>query len=86
MKPRTDRELLIILRDNIDLLETGLCYLALDCQRELLISKAEEYKIIKYIHNHKPKKTWNTNSYYWQPRLKPPRLRWLNKRIKLLSK
>lgn len=69
MKTRTDRELLIILRDNIDLLVTGLCSVNNILLKEKFISFEEWGKLDMFIKTHIPHnrfyiKNYPYNHYY----------------------
>ena len=82
---KTNREILIIVRDYKIFFYSSLCRLLLELQNRDLISKDELNKIRRYLYKNKPKKLWNHN-YFWKPGLWIPRLRWLNKHIKKLTK
>jgi|WetSurMetagenome_2_1015567.scaffolds.fasta_scaffold273675_2 hypothetical protein len=91
---KTNREILIIMRDHKDLFYSGLCKLVINCKLCLLISTEEEMKILRYISHNKPKKDsplfdkeWNNEiGYYWSIYEWAPRERWLNYHIKKLTK
>ena len=85
---RTIKELLIILRDSIELLETGLCLICLKLMLSDSITEAEYNYIHDYIYDNRPSKksklygNSDANPYYWDQGDKEPRLRWLNYHIK----
>jgi hypothetical protein len=96
---KTINELLIIMRDNIDKLQTGLCLLYdtlyYDCK---LITLDEAILLKNYINNNAPtikSKLFEPHDsiYYWPVEARvgkieaiKPRLRWLNYHIKITSK
>jgi hypothetical protein len=79
---RGDKELLIILRDNINKLRTGLCFLATQLRWERILTADEEIRIIQYISIHRPKGSGKFEKYYfWPPREQEPRIHWINKQL-----
>lgn len=85
-------KLLILLRDSHikEPYHQGLCYTASQLYWTGKIKYKEFERLRLYLLDNKPKhrpvtcnkKDWLDN-YYWTRRYKPPRLRWLNKHIKL---
>ena len=90
---RTIHELLILLRDNIIIhkswfglkqrIANGLCLEASWLQHnEGKINYMEYCELVNYITSNRPI-YWRSKSYGWKPKLWKPRLKWLNKHIKL---
>ena len=88
---RTTHELLILLRDNIKpqtkylfwkRINAGLCFEKYQLVEKGLIDDDEYLILSYYLNDNLPPKTYNW-FYYWKPKLWKPRLKWLNKHIKL---
>lgn len=87
---RTINELLIILRDNMEVktlwfglkkrITHGLCKETLFIFNENLIDSNEFYLLFSYIIQNRPNK--NT-MYSWSKSLYKPRIKWLNEQIEL---
>jgi hypothetical protein len=84
VRTRSDKELLIILRDNIDKLNTGLCFLITELHSEGLITEKEREKLRFYVSMHRPIAPKWEHYYFWQPRNKESRIKWLNEQINKL--
>lgn len=86
---KTTKELLIILKNNIELLTTGLCYLSTTLENTNLITGEERFYIRDYIYNNRPSNKSklyggpDNGLLYWPKGDKEPRLRWLNYHIKI---
>lgn len=87
---RTTKELLIILRDNIELSTiNGLCFLNITLLYKNIITDAEHTIIHDYIYNNQPSKKSklyggsDNGFYYWPKGEKEPRLRWLKYHIRI---
>jgi hypothetical protein len=93
MKDREIKELLIIMRDNIDLIgkkpgiagmvTSGLCILLTDLLILKKITVIERRYMISFLNNHLPPVDPHTG-YVWRIGAKAPRLRWLNEQIEKL--
>jgi hypothetical protein len=81
MKTRSDKQLLILLRDNIDRLKTGLCFLIRELWYNDTITEKERDKLQYYISMHRPIAPKWEHYYFWQPRNKEVRIKWLNEQI-----
>jgi hypothetical protein len=93
MEQRTINELLILLRDNVDVMVIKTWY----GSKKRIISgfchdiwyipdiSIEEYIIVfKYIDKNRPR--WHRcGAYGWKPKLWKPRLKWLNMHIELIK-
>ena len=85
-------ELLEILLENIDHMETGLCSLNSRIGYFSWHTRIEEYDLVRnYIYDHPPKNLRylrhkisgsNGSYFYWKKGWKAPRRRWLKKHIK----
>lgn len=86
MTPRPIKELLQILLDNIDLLESGFCKLIDDLLYKKIISYNEYYKIFIYIKNNSPAPIYNglsgISGYRFPHGDKESRKKWLINEIK----
>jgi len=85
MKTRTIKELLILLRDYFPKsFEDGrdaLCFAIKDMYRNNhTITAYEAKKLHKYIHEHKPEKTYN-KAYFFEEGKLAPRMKFLDKLI-----
>jgi len=79
---RSDKELLIILRDNIHELRTGLCFLSKTLLFKKIITEDEDFRLHQYISIHRPVGRGMFEKYYfWPPRLQEPRLKWIHKQL-----
>ena len=67
MRTRSDKELLIILRDNIHLLRTGLCQLATQLRWDRRITDEENERLHHYISMYRPVGTGKFEKYYFWP-------------------
>ena len=81
MKTRSDKQLLILLRDNIDKLNTGLCFLITQLHYEGIITEEERDNLQFYLSTHRPIAPKWEHYYFWQPRNKEVRIKWLNEQI-----
>ena len=85
---RTIKELLIIMKDNIELLQTGLCYLTTMLSDRNIITSDERERIVDYIYDNRPSEKSKLYGgpdhglYYWEQGDLENRLRWLNYHIK----
>ena len=90
-KARSLRELLILLKRFIlkDKCFEGLCKSANDLERFNKITSEEETRLVLFIYDNKPKPKnyyfYHAIGYFWEPRVKAPRFRWLNKYINELK-
>ena len=82
MRTRSDKELLIILRDNIHLLKTGICFLTRQLCDKGIITEEEQTELLQYINIHRPKMGTFEKYYFWPPREQEPRLHWINQQLK----
>lgn len=74
---RTIDELLKIMIDNIDMLDSGLCLLIWELHMDKLMTDKEYRFLMSYIFEHSPN---NINCGYWWPVSQiMPRLNFLNK-------
>jgi len=87
MKSRSTIELLILLRNELIKINSrqffllgGLCAVVRLMLQERIICATELYKLDNYIEKNRPKYKLN-RLYGWRPGFKPPRMRWLNKKI-----
>lgn len=86
-RTRNTKELLILLRDNMDLLTSGMCQLALRLSHKGIMTDNEYEKVRTYLNNHKPKNLIPERSlWWWFCGEKEPRLKWLNRHIKIQAK
>jgi hypothetical protein len=86
-KERSILKLLVFLRDYIrdtDRFFNGMCLIIMRMNNQNLISLDERVLLIRYFEENKPKHI--KTSYWWKVGDKVPRLKWLNKQIKKLSK
>jgi hypothetical protein len=82
---RSIKELLIILKKNKDSFETGLCMLIDDLKFAGIITPAEQNRLNNYIDKNHPK-NYDYYPYYWEKYKWRPRIIWINKQIKKLTK
>lgn len=90
---RTISELLTILRDNADVngdkIHAGLCFEVDELSRKNIISISEKELLQEYIEENMPERiisniyTTFVSAWGWTVSEWPPRLKWLNKHIKL---
>ena len=84
---KSNKEILELMLENQHLFREGLCQWAFDtCVRNGL--NAEAYNNIDwYIYKNRPinLRTLFNTTYYWDPRNKSPRIKWIKKHIKKLS-
>ena len=92
MKTRTIKELLQVMLDNQHLFYEGLCRLSVSLTSKGLISFHEKDMLLTYIKANRPKLRaciryifCTEFNYYWTPGDITPRIKWLNKHIKLNS-
>jgi|WetSurMetagenome_2_1015567.scaffolds.fasta_scaffold211494_2 hypothetical protein len=83
MKARNYLELFIIMRDNINMLHSGLCGYCNILRIHEKISSDEQDILLRYLEIHTPKRI--DSAYGWAPGLIEPRLRWINDTINLLT-
>ena len=83
--PRPLKDLLQIMLDNIDLLETGLCLLT-HCLAEGGTITDNEYYLIRQYINKYPTKYYGTHFHFWPIGEAKPRIAFLKRHIKKLSK
>ena len=84
MKTRDIKELLILLRDHLYLLDDwsdGMCILAGSLMRRGLISDDERWIIKTYLDNNTPHILYRGGPYWFPPAQIQPRLDWLNEQI-----
>src|SRR5574343_263501 len=86
---RSLEELLQIILDNIEGLETGLCGLVGDLRRNGTLTTTEADVLLTHISYNRPSKFSSIlayinrySCYYWPEGLKYPRKKWLKKQIK----
>lgn len=93
---RSIKELLQLMLDNQYLFETGLCFWVWDLRRvnlEAPIISIDECKLLKtYVNKNRPHtfSSFNvllncTSRYYWKKGNIKPRIKWIEKHIKLNS-
>ena len=83
-KERSLKELLIVVKENKMLFQTGLCLLIADLFFQGDITKKEWQILDRFIDEH-PTKRYDHHLYYWPMCKWAPRGRWLNKWIKKLE-
>lgn len=85
MGNRSGLQLLIIMRDNIHLIGAfGLCSLVDTLWRQNTISQNEMLVLEDFLNSNLPDNKCSRNTYYCWPRgAQAPRLKWLNKQIKM---
>lgn len=87
---RPIKELLIIMRDNIELFEkyecNGLCDLSTRLETNETITRDERDNLRMFIKLNMPVRLpyGHQSAWGWQPYLLQPRLEWLNEQINLL--
>lgn len=84
---RTEKELLQVLLDNMDLLKTGLCGLSLCLYLKDIIDDKEYELIETYIKEYAPKRylfEGIESDFNWEAGEKQPRIDWLNEQINKL--
>ena len=74
---RTEKELLQLILDNIDMLKTGLCNLTLRLVMIGKMSYDEKIIINDYILNNAP----NEHIFWFELGYAPPRIEWLKQQI-----
>lgn len=87
---RTTKELLEVMLENIDRLESGLCYYAAALARNDIISYSEYEHIIKYLDACLPERKYrgrylNSLDYSFPYGEKEPRIKWLKEQIDKLK-
>lgn len=82
---RTIKELLQVMQNNQEHFEAGLCIWIINLRTKGVISFDEKVKIGKYINKNTPKKKYKTTGYWWKDGNIKPRLKWIEKHIKLNS-
>jgi hypothetical protein len=87
---RTIKELLQVMLDNQDLFETGLCYWVSNLYFSDKIDAIERRLLINYIRDNKPSMFSSIDAfknrnkdYYWTKENITPRIKWINKNLKL---
>jgi len=92
MKNRTIKELLQLMLDNQKLFSTGLCFWTIKLFSSRLITENEYFLLNDYIKANRPSKYSSIDAYkyrntnlYWKENNIKPRIKWLNKHIKLNS-
>ncbi len=80
---RTIKELLELMRDNDQFFVTGLCGWAANLWMDDFITSKEHTLINCYLENNLPPK--KPNKFCWRIAGIKPRLKWINKHIKLNS-
>jgi len=86
---RTTKKLLEILYDNYEThpISNSMCMQCIRMQITNKITFDENQRLKEYIEKHKPFfSKFRKDAYYWNPRKRKPRIRWLKKHIKKLSK
>jgi hypothetical protein len=82
---KTNKELLIIAKNNKFLFYKGLCSLFCDLYLTDIITSKERNKIDRYLRKNAPDSRYKYYPYYWEPRDWTIRLKWINQQIKKLS-
>lgn len=84
---RSEKELFELMLEHQDMFRDGLCHWFLCLWAHNLISDEESLLIDRYIKNNKPfLSLFRTDDYYWSMCNIEPRIKWINKQIKKLSK
>lgn len=88
MNYRTIDQLLELMLENQILFQSGLCHWVLRLYQENIISKNELWWLEDYIEENKPFFIfrWWHGHYFWKPMSIEPRVKWIKKHIKKLSK
>ena len=91
-KERSIKELLQVMLDNQQFFDAGLCLWALHLQTRIIITWEETQKVLSYIKANRPSKwssraafKYRNSEYFWTIGDIEPRLKWLEKHIKLNS-
>jgi hypothetical protein len=84
---KSNKEILELMLENQHLFKAGLCQWAFDTCIKNNISMKEYDNIDWYIYKNRPMnlRTLFNTTYYWYPRDKSPRIKWIKKHIKKLS-
>jgi hypothetical protein len=88
---RTIKELLeLMLKNRTNRLRFGLCVVASDLYKMMVITKEEYLRLQKYIDENQPRNLYNWfglryTQFYWKPGDRKPRIKWLKKHIGLNS-
>lgn len=89
---RSIKELLQVMLDNQDCFIVGLCNWVSQLLYKKKITQEERMFLIKYIQNNRPSKWSSLDAFrhrnlgmYWCPRNIKPRIKWIEKHIKLNS-
>lgn len=89
---RTDKEILELMLEHKDLLQSGLCSFALKLNNIKYINLEELSLIMDYIKTNRPNKFSSIDAflhrdsgYYWHRGRKSPRIKWIKQHIKKLS-
>lgn len=87
---RTTKELLQVMLDNIDMLESGLCYYVAALSRNSIISYSEYDHLIKYLDACLPDRKYrgiyiDRLEYCFPYGEKEPRIEWLKQQIEKLK-
>ena len=84
--PHKSRDLSVLLAMVLSDLEqeeiTGICWLIFTMSRNGVISPEEHLAISDYLYDNRPNRSKN-RMYFWKEGSKPPRIKWLEKHIKL---
>lgn len=90
MKARTDKQLLWKLRTKVRqewiFSFSGMCAEINEMRYKDMINKKEHKRLEHLIFKHRPDKTHVLLQYWWKRGLKPPRIEFLNKLIKIYAK
>ena len=88
-EPRTIKELLQLMLDNVNLIEDGLCGLQTKLRCFDIITAEERFLIHNYIDHNRPSKFSSIDAFknrgslfYWERGAKEPRIKWLKNHIK----
>ena len=89
---RTDKQILELMLEHKDLLQSGLCSFTLKLQGIKFITNEKYHLINDYINSNRPNKfssidafLHRDSAYYWWPGRKSPRIKWIKQHIKKLS-
>ena len=82
---KTNLQILYMLKDRCEKPEFefmgGLCLEVIYLQGGCTLTHIEGYNFSLFMNKNRPKKTRNTEAWWWHIGLKPPRLKWINDMI-----
>jgi len=85
---RTEKELLILLRDELPKMikrfDCGMCLVITLLHKKRLMSYDEMKLLENYLIENDPNITYLTTNYWWENGELEPRINWLNKQIETL--